>query len=667
MGWQDAPVVGPGSSSPSSPAWASAPVISQSDSGGADATGSLLRDIALSGRAIGEGVADTFALPHDLGIGLQNVMRSGINRVFGTNLQAQPTWAQGFSQALTDSGAATPQTPGEQTGGAITRGVAGALTGGGILGLANQAFTTGPNVIRAGLAGLTGSGASEWARRLGAGPVGQFAAGLAGGITPAGIESSVRLLGSGLANLGGSIVRPLTRSGQEQMAANILARQATNPQAAASNLATAQEIVPGSARTSGEASGDPGLLALEKGVRAQNPGPFGERISQQNAARQADLSALGGTPADIAAAKAARATATDPMRASALGNPLGGTIGAPTSVVHDTIDQLLASPAGQRETVSRTLNWARGLIGNETDPAALYEIRKDLQLAQQGKLQPSSPNAPNVSTLSQARGQLGQVVDSLDNAIEYAAPGFKAYLQRYRDMSAPVDQMKAIQEIQRRAATSQVDITNGQPFLGSSQFSRALDQAIQRNGSRLTSDQAERLNAIRTDLKLGQALSSPLVKAPGSDTFQNLSIAQVLGAGVTDAHPTLRLLAKPLSWVYHIGGSDEAVNQVLANAMLDPKVGAQLLQRATPGSVQSFSQSLKAALRNSIPGLGYRPVPLLMAAPSLNPPQLSPTAALPAQPMPPWMAAGPQPSPYPARAKPQAIPVSAPWMGGQGQ
>jgi hypothetical protein len=607
-----------------------------------DATSALLRRIALSGRDIGEGVADTFALPHDLGILMQNGMRAASNKLFGTNLQPQPTFSQNFSRALTDLGAPVPATPGEQMGSAITRGVSGALTGGGVFGLASPSFTTAPNVIRAGTAGLTGSAASEGARQMGAPAWGQFAAGLAGGLTPAALEGSARLIGNGAISLGSSIVRPLTRSGQEQMAANILSRQATDPQAAAANLANAQDLVPGSLRTSGEASQDPGLLALEKGIRAKNPGAFGERISQQNTARQAALTTLGGTPADIQAAQAARTAATDPLRAAALGNPVGGTIGAPTSIVQDTIDGLLASPSGARESVSKTLQWARGLIGDETDPAKLYEIRKDLQLAQQGRLQPSSPNAPNASTLAQARGQLGQVVDSLDNAIDWAAPGFKAYLQRYRDMSVPVDQMKAIQEIQRRASSG-LDITTGQPFLGASAFSSALDRAIQRAGSRISPTQAQQLNAIRTDLQLGQALSSPLVKAPGSDTFQNLSIAQVLGAGMTDAHPALRVLTKPLSWVYHVAGSDEAVNQVLANAMLDPKLAGQLLQRATPSSVQSVSAMLKAALRNALPGAGvpYRQVPLLTVAPTLSQPQLParpPAAPAQAAPVAPWMA-----------------------------
>ena len=117
-------------------------------------------------------------------------------------------------------------------------------------------------------------------------------------------------------------------------------------------------IVPGSARTAGEASGDIGLLALEKGVRNQNPVPFGERISQQNSARQAQLSGMGGTAQDVLEAQSARDAATAPMREAALGNPIGGTIGAPTSLVHDTIDRILASPAGARQSVAQTLDWA---------------------------------------------------------------------------------------------------------------------------------------------------------------------------------------------------------------------------------------------------------------------------------------------------------------------
>jgi hypothetical protein len=154
--------------------------------------------------------------------------------------------------------------------------------------------------------------------------------------------------------------------------------------------------------------------------------------------------------------------------------------------------------------------------------------------------------------------------------------------------------MKVIQEIQRRSQLSSADITTGQEFLGAGRFDAALKTALQKNGAKLTPDQVQRLKAIRTDLQYGQAINGPLVKAPGSDTFQNLSIAQVIGAGTAaSAHPALRFLTKPLDWVYKIGGTDESINAILTDAMLDPKLAATMLQKATPKSVQSFSEALR--------------------------------------------------------------------------
>lgn len=606
---------------------------------GADRTDDWLRRIALGGRDIGEGVFDTLAAPHDLSDAITNLARRGINRAFGTHMPMVTPWGSQLSSALTAAGAPVPTTPGEKTAAALTRGTAGALTGAGILGLGASAFTTVPNLVRAGAAGATSAGASEGARRLGLGSVGQFIAGLAGGLTPAALEGIPRLAAGGAANLVRNLVRPLTRSGQEQMGANILARQATSPSAAAARLTAAQDVVPGSARTAGEASGDPGLLALEKGIRGRNPGPFGERVSQQNAARQQELGALGGTPADITAAQRAREATTTPMREDALGS--GRT--ADVRPVLLSIDRILGSPAGQRDVPRQALTWLKDKLSapddvsdrfmtpsqvaklsrgtfEPRDPANLYAIRQDISDALAGKL------GGEQSKFRLARSQLMAVRDTLDNAIEDAAPGFKAYLDRYRTMSVPIDQMKAMQEIQRRASSG-LDVTNGQPWLGASRFNAALDRAIEKNAAQFTPDQAARLRAIRTDLHLGQAPSSPLVKAPGSDTFQNLSVAQVLGGGMTDMHPALRVLAKPLSWVYHLAGSDDRVNDILADAMLHPKVASQLLQRATPSNIRSFSDFMRAATRTALPSgtVPYRSLPLIA---SQAPPQL-PKAQIP--------------------------------------
>lgn len=142
------------------------------------------RTVALGGRSVGEGVLNTLAAPHDLGIWMQNKMRHGVNAVFGTHLEDQPTFASNLDQALTYAGAPTPQTENEKTGTALVRGVSGALTGGGLFGLSNPALLSAPNMVRTGISGLTGSGAAEATRRSGGSPLAQFAASLVGGGLP---------------------------------------------------------------------------------------------------------------------------------------------------------------------------------------------------------------------------------------------------------------------------------------------------------------------------------------------------------------------------------------------------------------------------------------------------------------------------------------------------
>jgi hypothetical protein len=75
------------------------------------------------------------------------------------------------------------------------------------------------------------------------------------------------------------------------------------------------------------------------------------------------------------------------------------------------------------------------------------------------------------------------------------------------------------------------------------------------------------------DLEGSQAVNGPLLKAPGSDTFQNLSLRQNLGG-------LARFAGKPLETLYNLAGSDKSINALLTQAMLDPKVAAALMQRA---------------------------------------------------------------------------------------
>ena len=698
-----------------------AAIHGQASASSTPSSGGFLNGVALAGRDVGEGVLDTLAAPHDLGVAAQNAITGLSNRYFGTHIVPRRTFSGQLSRALTFLGAPVPRTPDQQLGASVLKGATGALTGAGVLGIGGLA-----NQVRAMLAGTSGGASADVARQAGAGPVGQFVAGTVGGLAPSAIEGALPMLNPRPSL--NPLTRAFTRAGQAQLAANTLVREATDPAQAAASLSSAEPLVPGSLRTTGEASGDTGLLALEKGIRARNPGAFGERISQQNAARQAQLAALGGTPADIAAAEALRDSETGPLREDAFaaarnlrdanplpvqdaapaplgprnyatsdasqdsilrwlakhsrgidsteaqaqgldpsqfgtpdamvgikrafrrggmsfdqaaealhqagypvsdelgyspnvlldaidgelrGNPvysLGNTRRfaeleqqmadenpaaqataaqpaqtfpgrAPVQQVHGVIDQLLASPAGARESIGKTLRWARGLIGENDDPETLYEVRKDLALAQRDQLQPGGRDAPNASMLAQSRGQLGKVIGSLDDAIESAAPGYKDYLSRYSELSEPIDQMRAIQGLQSRASSG-LDTATGEPFLSGPQFARNLKGTLERSDGpfspRLTPEQTQRLEAVREDLQRAGAVGNPTVRTPGSDTFQNFLTGQRSGSGLLSHVPMLGKFLGPVSKLI-----DSRVNAQLSDAMLDPERAAQLLRQGT--------------------------------------------------------------------------------------
>ena len=74
-----------------------------------------------------------------------------------------------------------------------------------------------------------------------------------------------------------------------------------------------------------------------------------------------------------------------------------------------------------------------------TDPRQLLGWRQDVQHLTSGAAQRSDPN------LSRVSGMLGRVLDTTDNQLETAAPGYKANLRdEYRTRSREIDAMEAL-------------------------------------------------------------------------------------------------------------------------------------------------------------------------------------------------------------------------------
>jgi hypothetical protein len=143
----------------------------------------------------------------------------------------------------------------------------------------------------------------------------------------------------------------------------------------------------------------------------------------------------------------------------------------------------------------------------------------------------------------------------------------------FEQLSGPVNKMQTVQDLAQKANTTAADVRTGQYFLSPAGYSRALDNVLADPRNGLAPADITRLEAIRKDLQNSQAVNGPLLKAPGSDTFQNLSLNQnISGPG--------RSIARMLDPLYRFGGADTATNKLLTQAMLDPKFASGLMQSA---------------------------------------------------------------------------------------
>lgn len=548
----------------------------------------LKRTAGRGARYVAEGVS---AIPNMITQPIVDVANMATDAM-GADRLFQPNQAQALSGFLSKLGLPEDDNAQDRVVGDIVRGLS---SGGSILGTAQRlqgpiatALSAAPGMQASGAAG--GAAGAGIARENDVGPVGQLLAGLAGGFgAPLAAQGAGALTGAAYRGVKGA-VQPFTAGGRERIAGSLLADQADDPIAAAVKLRNLQETVPGSQPTTGAGSRDIGLLAVEKGLRGRNAAAFGGRMSEQNAARQSMLDDIAGTPADIADDVAAREAGTASAREAAFANAKQ----VDTAPILSKADEILASPAGARKPVQQAVTEFRKSIEGETDPRRLYEIRKDIGDAMSGKY------GGEKSAYKLARRELITLRETIDDSIENVAPGFKAYLERYKTLSKPINQKEALQELQNRSALAAPDITTGRDFLSQAKYTRNLDNMLRdpEITRSLTADQIQKAKAVAADLDLAASINSPLIRAPGSDTFQNLSLANIVAnakGSAGNVPPLMKTLTKPFEWLYKY--TDDQINELLVEAMLDPKLAGRMLERATTGSAKTLSNNLMLKAR----------------------------------------------------------------------
>jgi len=247
------------------------------------------------------GLAAIAGAPFDLSAWLGNKAASGINTLAGREVISPVTkpWlgSENIRKGITSAvGETKPQDEIDRLlyGAGIGAGTAvGGMGVGGALGAAGRApalarmlmggeatLPTAIGNLATGAGGGAGSaGGEDIARAFGGGPTAQFLAGTAGGLLGGGATALAPTIPGNVYKAGQAAVRPFTEEGRRTITGQALNRSATY------GVPDLPEPPLGINSTLGQASNDPGLLALERSVQQLTPrisGRFADQASRNN-------------------------------------------------------------------------------------------------------------------------------------------------------------------------------------------------------------------------------------------------------------------------------------------------------------------------------------------------------------------------------------------------
>lgn len=506
---------------------------------------------------------------------------SAINAVSGANL---PMPSQALERTLTRVGLPEPDSPTEKFARDVNKGMVSAAAGKFFI-----PYNTMPIKDQI-IAGGMGAGSANIAEQAGAGPVGQLAAGLVGGVAlPAamtGASEAARTIKSAIP----ALAEPLTPAGRENIVARALQNAATDKSAAQRSASQARQFVPGSEPTLAQAADDIGIASQAKAIENAFPAAFKQRYAEQDAARQAGLSKVFGTAQTVQTAEEARDAATKALRDAAFADAKAVNV----KPVVNTADSILNSGAGKRQEVERAMSWVKGRIDGEKDAERIYAIRQDINDIIAGKL----AGDPEKASLKLAAKELKYIRGVLDAQLEKSAPGFKKYLETYANWSKEIDKAKLGQEIQQKATASlaQRGPSGIEEGLSPAAFTREFEKRAQEiaDAGPVASDA---LSRVAMDLRRAEAPTRS-TRAKGSDTLQNIVANNMLArAGVGGNGPIGTAASKAVNLMYRPFGVEDMVQQGLLNAHLDPEEGARLLARQLSVMPQGRMEQLLQRLR----------------------------------------------------------------------
>lgn len=443
-----------------------------------------------------------------------------------------------------------------------------------------------------------------------AGVVAGMVGGLAGGVTAYGAMKGAS-----------DIIAPFTQGGRNSMANNIIAKQASDPKQAANALQNVPQYVPGSNPTGGTASGDLGLIGTEKTLM-QNPANFfGERLGAQNTARTNFINQVAGDETAVPRYTEMRSNETAPLYTKAMEQPIDPAAIKP---VIQSIDSKIAdvgagSDAGKilaelknqikgalpnMEPVDTGLLDAQGLpitkpqFNNVTSGPLTQIFKENRDQLQSGSMQPGALGATVKGVIKPVNQQLGA-------ALEAQNPKLAEANDLFSRMSRPIDETNNMQTLVPKM-TGGIEDLNGQNIFSPAKVGNIMKQGEMQTGydgmqplnKALSPEQYQALEALNSDLQRSNAVNIPMIRPPGSNTFNNTaSTAELTNSLAGKLAQHIPFFGKTYS------NQNAKILQAIADKMLDPKMTREALLKGKAGYDPAVIAALmKASANGGFPG-----------------------------------------------------------------
>lgn len=444
--------------------------------------------------------------------------------------------------------------------------------------------------------------------------------------------AAMPVLGAGLKTLS-AFAEPLYEAGRKSIVGRVLNQVAGDDSAAVlQRLKSAQQLVPGSMPTAAQVAENGGIAAMERAAAQANPTAYTSRAMEQASARLNALRGIAGDDATMAAAEAARKSASGPLFQQATKAVYTVDPALQNILNRPAVQQAMARAKTLAENNGRPFSFSVdpsnpfsgiGLQGNKTQQITGQGLQ-DLKMAMDEML--SDPASGFAGKAGDAVKNLrGQLLDWMEGV----NPVFKQARTTHAELSRPINQMQVGQALMDKVAPALSDFGALGQETGT-QFARAMrnaDQTVktatQFKGAKsmaevMTPEQMSTLNAVGQDLAR-KANAQNLGRGVGSDTFQKLSMNNIaqrsgmprLAGGLLE----LPGISRATRWIYQ--GADDQAQGLLANALLSPQEAAALMERASKKGLLSNSPKTSKVLEQTLLRSGLLAAPY--ASPAMEP------------------------------------------------